>query len=42
MEQGEEVGDGRTKGSSAVGDRGPAAMSLCPWGRPGKNTGVGC
>ena len=30
MEKGEEVGDGRAEGSSAVGDRGQAATSLMP------------
>ena len=30
MEKGEEVGDGRAEGSSAIGDRGQAAFSLRP------------
>ena len=30
MEEGEEVGDGGAKGSSAIGDRGRAAVSLMP------------
>ena len=30
MEEGEEVGDGRAEGSSAVGDGGQAAISLTP------------
>ena len=30
MEEGQEVGDGRAEGSSAIGDRGQAAMSLTP------------
>ena len=28
--EGEEAGDGRAEGSSAMGDAGPAAMSLTP------------
>ena len=30
MEEGEEVGDGRAEGLSAIGDRGRAGMSLTP------------
>ena len=30
MEKGEEVGDGRAEGSSAIGDGGQAAISLMP------------
>ena len=30
LEEGEEVGDGRAEGSSALGDRGQAAISLTP------------
>ena len=30
LEEGEEVGDGRAEGSSAIGDGGQAAMSLTP------------
>ena len=30
MEEGEEVGDGRAEGSSAIGDGGQAAISLMP------------
>ena len=30
MEKGEEVGDGRAEGSSAIGDRGQAAVLLTP------------
>ena len=30
MEQGEEVGDGRAEGSSAIGDGGQASISLMP------------
>ena len=30
MEEGEEVGDGRTEGSSAIGDRVQVAISLMP------------
>ena len=30
MEEGEEKGDGRAEGSSAIGDRGQAAVSLMP------------
>ena len=30
MEEGEEVGDGRAEGSSAIGDRGRPGMSLTP------------
>ena len=30
MEEGEEVGDGRAEGSSAIGDGGQAAVSLLP------------
>ena len=30
LEEGEEVGDGRAEGSSAIGDRGQAALSLSP------------
>ena len=32
MEEGEEVGDGRAEGLSAIGDRGRAAISLMPDG----------
>ena len=30
LEEGEEVGDGRVEGSSAIGDGGQAAISLTP------------
>ena len=30
LEEGEEVGDGRAEGSTAIGDRGQAAVSLTP------------
>ena len=30
LEEGEEMGDGRAEGSSAIGDRGQAAVSLTP------------
>ena len=30
MEEGEEVGEGRAEGSSAIGDGGQAAISLMP------------
>ena len=30
LEEGEEMGDGRAEGSSAIGDRGQAAISLTP------------
>ena len=32
MEEGEEVGEGRAEGLSAIGDRGRAAISLMPDG----------